>query len=150
MMLNKSEFNSLDLVIDLHVDHVEVADEIFLGEGHWRLFISRLLNLELSIENFPIFVVGSSLLKRLFVLEHFGLWSSLLAQSDGIFKCSGINLLQNGFQSDERFLQNLVPVCFGELIDDRHKHWEGLVLVCFEDVKEVVVLEEAHGTISDL
>ena len=38
----------------------------------------------------------------------------------------------------------------GKINNDRHKHWEGLVLVGLQDVEEVVVLEEAHGAVSNL
>lgn len=37
-----------------------------------------------------------------------------------------------------------------EMDDNRHQHGEGLVLVSLEDVEEVVVLEEAHGTVGHL
>ena len=37
-----------------------------------------------------------------------------------------------------------------EVNDDWYKHGEGLVLVCLQDVKEVVILKEAHGTIGYL
>ena len=43
-----------------------------------------------------------------------------------------------------------MPVRICELIDNWYEHGEGLVLVCLEDIEEVVILEEAHGTISDL
>jgi len=43
-----------------------------------------------------------------------------------------------------------MPVVFGEVHDDWHKHREGLVLVRLQDVKEVVVFEETHGSVSDL
>ena len=38
----------------------------------------------------------------------------------------------------------------GQVDDDGHEHWESLVLVRFEDVKEVVVLKEAHRAVSNL
>ena len=38
----------------------------------------------------------------------------------------------------------------GQVDDYRHEHGEGFVLVCLQDVKEVVILEEAHGTVSYL
>ena len=34
--------------------------------------------------------------------------------------------------------------------NDWHKHWEGLLLVGLQDVEEVVIFEEAHGSVSDL
>lgn len=43
-----------------------------------------------------------------------------------------------------------MPVVLSQVDDDGHQHWEGLLLVRFEDVQEVVILEEAHGSVSDL
>ena len=43
-----------------------------------------------------------------------------------------------------------MPVIFCEVYDDRYEHRESLMLVSFENVEEVVILEEAHGSISDL
>ena len=37
-----------------------------------------------------------------------------------------------------------------QLVDDGHKHGESLVLVCLQNVKEVVVFEEAHCSVSNL
>jgi hypothetical protein len=34
--------------------------------------------------------------------------------------------------------------------DDRNEQWEGIALVGFEDIQEVVILEEAHGSIGYL
>jgi hypothetical protein len=43
-----------------------------------------------------------------------------------------------------------VPVVVSEVDDNGDEHGEGLRLVGLEDVEEVVVLEEAHGTIGYL
>jgi len=43
-----------------------------------------------------------------------------------------------------------VPVILRQVNDNWHKHWEGLILVGLQDVEEVVVFEEAHGSISYL
>ena len=43
-----------------------------------------------------------------------------------------------------------MPVVLGEVDDDWHEHWEGLLLVGLQNVQEVVVLEEAHGPIGHL
>ena len=47
-------------------------------------------------------------------------------------------------------MENLVPVVVSEVNDDGDEHWESSVLVGLENVQEVVVLEEAHGTVSNL
>ena len=43
-----------------------------------------------------------------------------------------------------------MPVILSQINDDWHKHWEGLFLVGLQDVEEVVIFEEAHGSVSDL
>ena len=43
-----------------------------------------------------------------------------------------------------------MPMVFSEVHNNGHKHWEGFRLVGFEDIQKVVVLEEAHGSVSDL
>ena len=37
-----------------------------------------------------------------------------------------------------------------EVDDDRNQHWESFVLISLKDIQEVVVLKEAHGSISNL
>ena len=65
-------------------------------------------------------------------------------------ECIRVDLFQDGLQSDETLLQNFVPVILGQVNDDRYQHWERLVFVGFQDIQEVVVLKEAHGSVSDL
>ena len=43
-----------------------------------------------------------------------------------------------------------MPVILGQVNDDGHKHWERLLLVGLQDVEEVIVFKEAHGSVSDL
>ena len=43
-----------------------------------------------------------------------------------------------------------MPVIFGKLNDDWHKHWEGSVFVCLQNVEEIIIFKETHGTISNL
>jgi hypothetical protein len=38
----------------------------------------------------------------------------------------------------------------GEVYDYWNEHWEGLVLVGLQDIQEVVIFEEAHGSIGYL
>lgn len=44
----------------------------------------------------------------------------------------------------------LVPVIISEVYNDWNQHGEGLILVGLEDVEEVVILKEAHSSISYL
>ena len=39
---------------------------------------------------------------------------------------------------------------FSEVDNDGNEHWEGFFLVGLQDVQEVIVFEEAHGSISNL
>ena len=39
---------------------------------------------------------------------------------------------------------------FSEVDDNWNEHWESLVLISLENIEEVVVLEEAHGSVGDL
>ena len=43
-----------------------------------------------------------------------------------------------------------MPVVFCQINDNRDKHWEGLVFVCLQNVEEIIIFEETHGTISNL
>lgn len=44
----------------------------------------------------------------------------------------------------------LVPVIISEVYNDWNQHGEGLIFVGLEDVEEVVILKEAHSSISYL
>lgn len=37
-----------------------------------------------------------------------------------------------------------------QVANDRDQEWESVRFVCFKDVQEVIVLEETHGSVSDL
>jgi len=43
-----------------------------------------------------------------------------------------------------------MPMVFSEVNDDWNQHRESLLFVVLENIKEVIVLEEAHSSISDL
>ena len=84
------------------------------------------------------------------MLEKFGFGSLPHAEVDGLVESHGIDLLQNRLESDQRLLKNLVPVRVSQFVNDWHKHGECLVLVCLQNVKEVVVFKEAHRSVSNL
>jgi hypothetical protein len=44
----------------------------------------------------------------------------------------------------------LVPMVVSQVDNNWHQHWEGLVLVGLQNVEEVIVLEEAHSSVSNL
>ena len=37
-----------------------------------------------------------------------------------------------------------------EVDDDRHKHWESFLFVSLQNVQKVIILEEAHSSVSNL
>lgn len=43
-----------------------------------------------------------------------------------------------------------MPVIICEIHNDWDKHWECFIFIGLEDVEEVVILEEAHGSVCDL
>ena len=43
-----------------------------------------------------------------------------------------------------------MPMVFSEVNDDWNQHWESFLFVVLKDIEEVVILEEAHGTVSNL
>lgn len=43
-----------------------------------------------------------------------------------------------------------MPVVISKIYDNGYQHGEGLVLVGLEDVEEVIILKEAHGSIGNL
>ena len=96
--------------------------------------------LPLLVEVLPVFVV-------LFDSIYLFLLGVYL---QGLVESQRINFLQNCLQSDQRLLQNFMPMVLSKVHDDGHQHGEGLLLVGLEDVKEVIILEEAHGSVGHL
>ena len=43
-----------------------------------------------------------------------------------------------------------MPMVFSEVNDDWNQHWESFLFVVLENVKEIVILEEAHSSIGNL
>ena len=43
-----------------------------------------------------------------------------------------------------------MPVIISQVNDDRHEHRECLVFVRLQDIEEIIVLEEAHGSVGHL
>ena len=68
----------------------------------------------------------------------------------GLIERKRINLFQDGLESNQRLLKNLMPVVLRQINNDRNQHVESLILVGLQDVQEVVILEEAHSSVSHL
>lgn len=43
-----------------------------------------------------------------------------------------------------------MPVIVSQVYNYRYEHWECFILIGFQNVKEVVILKEAHSSISNL
>ncbi len=43
-----------------------------------------------------------------------------------------------------------MPMLLSKMADHRHQHWEDLVLVRSQDRQEIIILKEAHSSISNL
>ena len=71
-------------------------------------------------------------------------------RKETFFESLVINFIEYGFQSIKTFLEDLVPVFFCEMNNDRYKKREDDLPVGFENSKEVVVFKETHGSICDL
>ena len=129
------------------VKWVEVADQRFFHEGAERRLETRLRFLETIVQHAPFLIVLVSLLR---ILLHAELFPDFRLHLHGLLESIRIDFLENGLQGDEGLLEDLVPVVLGEVHDDGHQHGESLVLICLQDVQEVVVFEEAHGSICHL
>lgn len=103
--------------------------------------------LQLLVDLLPLLVKVPSVLVVLLDLE---LLPLRLVHAQSLFEGEGIDLLQDRLQSDQRFLEYFVPVIVSQVDDDGHEHGEGLLLVGLQNVKEVVVLKEAHGSVGHL
>ena len=105
-----SKFHRLDLVIDFQVQRVEVADEIVLAEGHFGCVVTIISFLESLVESVPLVIKRNAILWGLLVLELFGFRIFPLTQIYGLVECHWIDLFENRFEGDQRFLKNLVPM----------------------------------------
>ena len=142
-----SQLDCLDLVVDFVVECVKVANQVVFDEGLGWLLVARNRLLQLVVQLAPFVVQGGSLFN---VLLHAELLALCRLHLEGLFESIWVNLFQDGLEGNQGLLQDLVPMVLGEAGDDGHEHGEGFVLVGLQDVQEVVVLEEAHGAVSNL
>ena len=143
----RSHVDVLLLVVNFGVEGVEVADELRGLERLGRLHVARLRRLYLAVQFLPLSVEVNSLLLVLLYREIF---PSTGGHLEGFFKSIRVDLFQNSLEGNEGLLKNLVPVVVGQVHDDWHQHGEGPVFVGLQDVQEVVVFKEAHGSVSHL
>ena len=145
--VTRSQVDVLLLVVDLRVELVEVSNECIFLEGHQGLLVVVLGLGKVVVQVFPLSIVLLSVFFRLFdaVLLAIG-WSKFESLIKGVW----VNFFQNGLESDETFLENLVPVTLCQVHDHGDEHWESDLLVSFEDVEEVVILKEAHSAVGNL
>ena len=142
-----SHLNALNLVIHFVVKLVVVSDQLVAGEWKIWLLEVRVVLGKFSVEFIPSVVVLSSLI---FVLLDSEWLAHVWLHFKGLLEGVWVNFLQDSLESNQTLLEDLVPMVLSEIVDDWHKHWESFVLVGLQDVQEVVVFEEAHGSVGNL
>ena len=61
-----------------------------------------------------------------------------------------VDFLEDSFESNQRLLEDFVPVILCEVNDNGNQQGESLLLISLKDSQEVVILKEAHGSVSNL
>jgi len=147
MMLEGSDLDELFLVINLSIQLIKISNQFIALKWHLWLSITWHLLLEFHVQLVPLFIKLLSILRVLLNLV-----SALLLRShlERIVEGEWVDLFEDCFESDERFLQDFVPVILSQVHDDWDEHGERLLLVGLENVEEIVILEEAHGSIGNL
>ena len=99
------------------VELVEVANQILLLEGVLRFLVAAVLIAELLVETLPLLVV---VLAVVLILLHRILFLLVSIHAEGLLEGKRIDLFEDGFESDQRFLEDLVPMFVGELRNHGH------------------------------
>ena len=94
------------------VELVEVANQILLLEGVLGLLVAAILVTELLVETFPPLVV---VLAVILILLDCILFLLVGIHAECLLEGERIYLFQDGFESDQRFLEDLVPMFVCEL-----------------------------------
>lgn len=141
------KINKFLFVIDLFVKLVIIANESVWLEGNLRLQIGGVRVFDNFVDLLPL---GVHLLSVMFVLLDCELLLLVSLHLKGLLERERVDLLEDGLESDEGLLKDFVPVVLSEIDDDGDEHGESLLLVSLEDGKEVVILKEAHSSVSDL
>jgi len=112
----------------------------------WECWLGKrwLLRLKFEVKTAPLLIIIFTFFLILFYcipLSFF--WCHL----NSFIKSIRINFFQNSLKSNQTFLKNFVPMIFSKIYNYGHQHRECFLLVCFKNIKEVVILKEAHCTI---
>ena len=99
------------------VELVEVANQILLLEWVLGLLVAAVLVAELLVQTFPLLVI---VLAVILVLLHRILFLLVSIHAEGLLEGKWINLFEDGFESNQRFLEDLVPMLVCELGDHGH------------------------------
>ena len=94
------------------VELVEVANQILLLEGVLGLLVAAVLVAELLVETFPLLVV---VLAVILVLLHRILFLLVSIHAESLLEGKRIYLFEDSFESDQRLLEDLVPMLVCEL-----------------------------------
>jgi len=89
------------------VEFVEVANQILLLEGVLGLLVAAILVTELLVKTFPLLVV---VLAVVLVLLDCVLFLLVSIHAEGLLESERIYLFEDGFESDQRLLEDLVPM----------------------------------------
>lgn len=121
-----SHVNIFFFVVDLEVKTVIVPDELSCLEGVGWIFVVRVLTFKLLAYLVPFRVYCFAVI---LVLLHLILLAFLWCHLKCFLKHIWIDLLQNSLKSNQRFLEDFVPVVLGKVDNYWYEHWEGLVFV---------------------
>ena len=98
------------------VELIEVTNQILLLEGILGLLVASVLVTELLVKTFPLLVV---VLAVILILLHCILFLLIGIHAECLLEGKRIYLLEDGFESDQRFLEDLVPM----LVCKLSYHW---------------------------
>jgi len=132
------------------VDAVEFSDDVGVSVGKdWLLQVCVLL-LGHAEQGLPLVVH-----LRLLLLHGLGVLKGkvdlvLVAFLESAVEGLWVDFFEDGLEGVERLLKDLVPVGFCHVNDDGDEEGEGVALVSFENVEEIVIFEEAHGAVCHL
>ena len=118
--------DELLFIVNFRVKPIELFDQGAASEWHSWLLEIWLLSFYFGMELLPLLV---QVLSVFFILFDRVLFLLLSVHLESLIKCKWINFLQDSFQSDERFLQNLMPMVLCEVHNDWNKHWECFIFI---------------------
>jgi len=124
--LSLSQVDELLLVVDFVIQLVVVTNALGCFEWNEGLAEISLALLQLSVELIPLAV---KVLAVFLVLSYCVCLAGSRSHLQCLLESIWINLFQDSLQSNERLLEDFMPVILGQINNDRDEHGEGFVLV---------------------